>query len=234
MDIYFTALAIHLFFCLIPAVTGAFRYRHLDKNIKIFVWYLCLVFLVESYNLYKTYLGENNIWIYHFYGPIEYAFLITILSSWLEEVKFRLILKLSIIGFIVMGIINGIVEGDLSKYNYLPTSIAYPIFASISAYILIKMLKGDWGNIRRKPAFWICSALLLISSCNIVYFSFQKFINENMLVWPWVLHLVVNMIAYLFYAYGLVVKPKQEYSDHNNPVIASRPKSTLDIDDIDF
>ena len=219
---------------MVSAITGIICYRRHDKNIKIFIWYLCLVFLIESFNVYKSVRVENNIWIYHFYGPIEYAFLITVLSSWIDEGKLKKALKLSIVAFFILAVINGIIAGNISTYNYLPASIAYPIFTGVSAYILLKILTGDWGDIWRKSTFWICSALLLISSCNIVYFSFQKFFNENSLIWPWVLHNIVSMFTYILYSIGLIVKPREELSEFKESNIASNPRLGLDLDDIDL
>jgi hypothetical protein len=219
---------------MVSAITGIVRYRRHDKNVRLFIWYLCLVFLVESFNVYKSIRVENNKWIYHFYGPIEYALLIIVLSSWIEQSKFRTALRSSIIVFIIIGIINGVHAGGLSTYNYLPVSISYPIFAGISAYVLLKILKGDWGDVWRKPIFWICSALLLISSCNIVYFSFQEIINRYHLVWPWVLHNIVSMLTYILYTIGLVVKPRVEASEYQDSIINSKPKAVLDLDDLDL
>jgi len=234
MNIYNSILIIYLSFCLISAITGVIRYRRFDKSLKLFVWYLCVVFLVESYNMYKSMCVENSKWIYHFYGPIEYAFLITILSYWVEDSRLKLSLKLSIPAFFIFGFINGIYAGDLSTYNYLPVSISYPIFTGMSAYVLLKILKGDWGDIWRKSNFWICSALLLISSCNIAYFSFQEIINRYQLIWPWVLHNIVNMLTYLLYSIGLIVKLRIEPSKFQENIITSRPKAVLDLDDVDL
>ena len=234
VNIYSSILVIHLFFCLVSAITGVIRYRRHDKSLRIFVWYLCLVLLVESYNAYKSVRVESNLWTYHFYGPIEYIFLITILSSWVEGGKLKKALKLSIAAFIIIGVINGIYVGNLSTYNYLPVSISYPIFTGISAYILLKILKWDWGDIWRNPTFWICSALLLISSCNIVYFSFQDLININQLVWPWIFHTIVSILTYILYTIGLVVKPRIEPSKFQENIITSKTKAVQDLNDIDL
>ncbi|MCP4582455.1 MAG: helix-turn-helix transcriptional regulator [candidate division Zixibacteria bacterium] len=95
--------------------------------------------------------------------------------------------------------------GKLTEYSYFPVTVAYIIYAGVTSYILFQLFKSDWGDIFKRPAFWISSALLAISSCNIIYVAFQDIINAYELVWPWVLHNIVNMIAYLMYAVGLYV-----------------------------
>ncbi|MCP4582529.1 MAG: hypothetical protein GY839_13050 [candidate division Zixibacteria bacterium] len=213
MDFYVLILSVHLVFCMIPAVVGISSYRLLTKELKILAILFVVVCLVEMVSLILTILAKNNVWIYHFYAPIEYALYVTVFSYWIKNAQIKKALRYSIAGFAILSVASSLNTGDIFKFNYFPVTVAYIIYDGVAAITLIQVFNDDWGSVFKRHLFWIASALLLLSSCNLIYFAFHDMVPPESTDIFWTAHNIINMIAYLFYAIGFVCYKRYASAD---------------------
>ena len=205
MNFILTVGLFTLFFTTIPFVAGLTTYRKLQVEFKVLAILFIVMFLVEAHNLYQLYNGQNNIWIYHFYFPVEYTALMYVFSVWQTNSLIKVLIRLSIPVLVIISIIYTVQSPSLYVYDHLPMTIALPIYLSISTYTLLNHYSQDKGNILKNPIFWVCAALILFSSCSLMHFVVRNMFSESKWIIIWTIHAVTNMAANLLYAVGFIV-----------------------------
>lgn len=205
MNFILTVGLFTLFFTTIPFVAGLVTYRKLRPEFKILAMLFVVIFLVEAYSLYRLYYSQNNIWIYHFYFPVEYTALMYVFSVWQINSVVKKLIRLSIPVLIVISIIYTIQSPSLYVYNHLPMTIALPLYLLISTYTLLNRYSQDKGNILKNPVFWVCAAVILFSSCSLIHFVSLNMFAESKWIIIWAIHSVTNMVTNLLYTVGFIV-----------------------------
>ncbi len=194
---------------LIPFAAGVYRYPHLDRTFRLLAWLFAVTVAVESYNFYCGTRHLNVLWLINIYVPIEYAFIVSVLSLWQDNIQLKKYLKWSIAGFAVIWFISLVLSGGMTKLNSFALSLACMIYALIAVFNLIILRRDDRGEMIFDPRFWICSGLLLYSSGSLAYFGFYPLIAQNNLVLLWGIFSVVNALAYILFAIGFLCKCRQ-------------------------
>jgi hypothetical protein len=189
---------------LVPLTTGLVLFRRLDADLRLFLLLFAIAAAVEGYTFYQVMHTRNAYWVYHIYMPIEYVVIAIVLSSWQQNYMARRLIRLSIPLFVVLCLWDILGGGDLNDLNALTASIAYTLYVGMSAYTLVNL---DYQNIRSTLSdyrFWIGTALLVYSAGGLAYFSFHDTIVADYLIQIWIIHGVLNILAYLMYSVGFV------------------------------
>lgn len=211
MNIYNILGALNLFFVLIPLIAGLIGFRKYTLDFKLLTFLFLIIAGVGIYSYSQAFRGQNNIWIYHFYDPIEYGLLIAVFSFWQKKQIVKRILLYSIPVFVLFCGINIIFfTDDINNYNFFTSSISRIIFIIISAYTLLNIFKSDKGELLKKPEFWITIALLMYSSNTLAYFVFSKIHVAQVMVTLWVINVVMDIIANQIYAIGFICRYRQQ------------------------
>jgi hypothetical protein len=193
---------------LIPLVTGLILFSRLSSELKLLLFLFFIAAAVEGCTFYLAMNDQNPYWIHHIYMPFEYAMIALIFSFWQRKSWEKKLLRLSIPPFIILclwDILNG---GDLKDLNAFTASVAYTLYVGISSYTLVNLNHGSNQSIAGDCRFWIATALLIYSAGGIAYFSFHDMVVTNYLIEIWVIHTVLNIIAYVLYSIGIVCKAR--------------------------
>jgi len=219
MDEFRIIVIVAVFFTSIPMIIGLFGYQKLNNSMRLLSILFVIMFLVEAYGLYQTFIFGDNRWIFHFYTPIEFTLLLAVFYKWQSLRVIKRMIILLIIGFITFCIINSAfidnsvfiwLNGSLLlnthvSFNYLPIKISDIIYVAVASLTLIRIFIQDKGSITSEPAFWVSAALLLFASSAIVFFVFIELISSQRIVLIWILHNMVNAVANILYAIGLII-----------------------------
>lgn len=187
---------------LIPLITGLLFYRRLTKPFKIFVYYFLLAALVEiAASLAGVYLG-NNLFLLHFFIPLEFAAFVYLYYQYFSAPTIRKgILYVSIL-FLGLVIVTIILSG-LNTHNSLARSFE-SIFLIILAlsYFYQYFKSNSEVPVYTQPMFWLSSGILIYFSID--FFSFMlinQLIKRNieMAYLSKMIHVFINIVAYVFY-----------------------------------
>jgi hypothetical protein len=193
---------------LIPLITGLLLFRRLSADLRLLLLLFLIVATVEGYTFYLVMQSQNPYWVHHVYAPIEYALITTVLSSWQQREWVKKLFRLSIPPFVIFCLWDILGGGNLKDLNALTASIAYTLYVGMSAYTLVNL---DYENIRSTLGdyrFWIGTGLLVYSAGGLAYFSFHDTIVANYLIQIWIIHGVLNIVAYLLYSVGFVYQAR--------------------------
>lgn len=204
MDLYSWVELANLLSC-VPALALAIRYfRRLDGAFRLLLLWFVVILIVETFNFYQVYQGRSNVWIYHFYMPVEFVLFMLILSSWQRSRRFRTLLIASIPFFVLLCLINLYVSGIDGTFNFLPVSVSAVLYVAVAAYTMLNLYRTHAGSLFKAPRFWALSALILYSSGTLVYFSFNRIVVEQAIVAIWLMHAGLYILTNQLYAVGFL------------------------------
>lgn len=187
----------------------------MTREIRILIFYFALVFVVEFFGAYFALQGINNLWISHFFIPIEYIFWIVIFSSWQNNTLFRKITFYSIPIFVLFSIFNTSVLEGLNRYPSNTISLESVVFIGLSIYLLFYISKSTEESLLRNSKFWILLARLLRPESTLLLFSISNLLintpNEFRLVYS-ILNSSPNILANFVYAVGILCQVQKQRS----------------------
>ncbi len=182
----------------LPLATGIYGFRRFNSELKILVAYFALVVLVEAYCLYQAYNSGNTMWIFRFYTPIEYSFLVLVFSFWQKRAFLRRMLLYSIPLFVLIYLGSESFLETSNNFDNFTASLESVLLVGISAFTLLGINQEDKGNILRDPRFWVGTAVLIYFSGNVMIFALSKEITF------WWAHNSLNISANLLYSGGFL------------------------------
>jgi hypothetical protein len=193
---------------IIPLSIGAFSYRRLHFEIRLLLLLFLIAAMVEGNAFYLVQNHKNAYWLYHVYMPLEYGLLAVIFSFWQKKQWMRTALRSSIPLFVLICIWDMVVNKNLEDLNYFTASIAFTLYVGISSVTLLYLLTDNSRSIIKDCRFWVGAALLIYSAGGLAYFSFHKTIVGDFLIGIWVIHSILNIVAYILYSVGIICQAR--------------------------
>lgn len=155
-QIYLAILTVDLIIVII-------NYKKLPDNLKPLVWLVLSNLLIETISDYiKVTTNGNNLFLYHFYAPVEYSSIAYIFYLTLDKPAERLAVKLSIGVYVVLVLISTVYWQPLEHNN----SITYMIESAFIIYWCFIYFQNilnreDLYQPERDPTFWILVSILI-------------------------------------------------------------------------
>jgi hypothetical protein len=209
MELLFPLHVISSFSAIIPLSAGVGRYSRLRPEARLLLILFGLTVIVEAYGFYCGQTKQNVYWFYHIYTPLEYGFLMVVFSFWQKNAALARALRLSIVVFTIVCIVNALIPNNLTKMNSFTISLSCIVYALVSAITLISLKKSDCGNISSDIRFWVSSGLLVYSSGGLGYFVFFPLIAQSHMVAVWSVYSVINILAYVLFGIGFLCQCQQ-------------------------
>ncbi len=142
------------------------KYSRLPENLRPVLILVFSNLLIEAISDYiKVTTNGNNLFLYHFYAPIEYSCIAALFYSTLQQHTQRNNIKISVALYTVLVLISTIYWQPLSHNN----SITYMIESAFVIYwcfIFFQTIlnKEDLYQPERDHTFWVVVALLIYFS----------------------------------------------------------------------
>ena len=87
MDLYKLIVLIASGSTIIPIVAGLINYKRLDKERLWLMGLLFIALIVQTYSYWLFTRQQNNLFLLHFYTPLEFLILVKIFSLWFDSKK---------------------------------------------------------------------------------------------------------------------------------------------------
>lgn len=209
MILYSILALLNLFFSVVPMAAGLIGYCKFPRPFKILTIYFIVVVIVESYGTYQFFHSGYLNWVYYFFTPIEYVFILYAFSFWQKKPSIRKLMLLSIPVFLIFCLAYDFLFCSFYVYSDFPDTILITIFVAIAAYTLLNLYKEDRGTLINNPIFWVCISLILFSSSYIIFCVVEFALPETRIIFLWVFHIIINIISNQFFTVGFICQQRQ-------------------------
>ncbi len=224
-------ISLHIFRYFVPfaellaAVVGTiffYKYKHTYlKYFLLLLWYITLteftIWYVSSNNINALlFFDENgvqfNLWFYNLLEIVTFITLYSIYLKAIKTIKYKLWIKIFIISFIILTIINWyILQSFIFEMAELPAIVGSIFLIIIILFYFIELLKSDKIVAFHKILlFWISVGLLLYYSGTI---PFSLKFNDYML-FPgihklFLINTILAITMYLIFTFGFIWSKKE-------------------------
>jgi hypothetical protein len=163
-------LPLHVYsilFCFLISLLVYSKKRNSFIYLKFFPPFLFLSLVIEVICSYYAHINKNNTVIYNFFSTFEFCFYIWILSILITNINWRRVMRLSVIIYPVLALINiNFIQG-LKTFHTVTYSIGCLLVVLFTiAYLMELFRSAKSSGLITNPAFWICLGLLLFYCCS--------------------------------------------------------------------
>ena len=183
-----------------PLVVGFFLRKRLCRELGMLLILTSMAVLADSVLIYYAYHKMPNIGLVTIYSLLEfgafyYLFCILLAVKRLGRFLWAGLLALTILPAI------GLALSSLMDVLYTVKIAECAILIPLALYTLYSIIHDDSEPVLKEPKFWIASGVLVYFSGNALFFTTLPFLESNTI---WALHLILNLIANLFYTGGFL------------------------------
>jgi hypothetical protein len=205
--VYFTII-------LLGIVLGLLQWKKASRVVHWATILLILTVIIEVLATYSAKVYRNNLWVYHFFNPIQF-FIIT-RCFWVElRYRFMYVLMYAIpIIFISISLFAQ--QGDFPSYSISIGFLFYILWCLL--YFRVLLVSTSENSLWSYPLFWISCGWLTFCTVNLLQLSIYNSVlfsqNEVSLLWTTVINNVrigSNIFLYLSYLIA-IVKSKSNYN----------------------
>ncbi len=191
---------------LIPFLFGLFSYRKLGKDMKLFLLYFFLILPMDIRILYLGYHHLPNLIELNLFIVIEYALLMAVLSYWQPKKRLRSILQVSILLFLVAWVGLKVSGWPLLDLFFYFKTIEAVFIVIVATNVLYRLNFDERIVLLSRYSFWISAGFLIYFSMSVLLFVLAAGLKIHP---PYYFHVVLNIVANLFYAGGFYCLKRQ-------------------------
>jgi len=185
------------------------RYNSLPNEIRLFLFYYVLTFILELFSEFLIVDGKNNLFLYHFFIPIQYAILSFYFLNLLVQTKNRKVMFAVLTPILLMWAVSFYLNGVSQYFSF--ASIIKNIL--ISFYVLIYFRRVFVGNsILDKDIstnVWICTGLFINCLGNFFIEGSMNYLmdaDRNISTKLYYLHIGLDFLFYIIFVLAIIFK----------------------------
>lgn len=210
MDSFLIDIAIYS--VILPIIVGIWRYSELEYEARLLLHMLVPVALNQFISeWWLHFAGSNNLPFYHLYIIIEVTFLALIYNSYLKKHRFRKLIPIITISFILFYLLNMVWDLDkmwvYSTYERAIEAVIILLFAG--SFFIYVYREEKIMYLQKTSGFWISGGLILYFASNLLLFVFSELVYMQELELfesIWEMHAVLTILLYIFYSIAFLCK----------------------------
>lgn len=190
------------------------RYKTLDRELKIFSWFLFVSAIIQIASLALFLFKINNMPLLHLYVAAGLFCLAMFYQAVLEKfVSEKIILGIILI-FLAFTIINSLLIQNILTYNSYALTVESVIIIILSLFTFMLLMNDIFRESRTRLVSslnWINSGLFIYYSSSLLIFYFgdliTSFSSSHLVKYTWVAHSFFSMVMYTCFFVGLWKRP---------------------------
>jgi hypothetical protein len=191
-----------------PFLGGLFKFKHLKRDTKILFAFFTVALITEAIVKILAYNKINNLWLFHVFTIVEYSFWVIVFSFWQKEHNVKKILKVSILIFAIIWLVNLIFSIErFSEYNNVSRSIESILLTAIALFTIYNSYLESYVELYKNYIFCFSIGVLIYFSGNFLFFSLGSSIVNGIDVGT--IHSILNISANLCYLRGFLCLPSR-------------------------
>ena len=195
------------YFIVVPVAIGILRFRHLGTAMKAMACYAFLGGLTQLASSYLNGLHYNNLWLLHFYTPLEFACILWFYSIVLQGFIKKAVFLWSAVGFAVLSALNSQFLQHPETFNTYARSLeGLLVILLCLIWCYRTLLEMKIRRLEQDPVFWVNTGFLLYFSGTVLLFAFSNYIvgiNRALNLYIWAFHALFSLLLYFFITIGL-------------------------------
>ena len=192
---------------LVVILAGFYVYVRLGKESKIFLLYQIISLLTSTAMVYLALNDISNLWLTHLFTPVQFGFLMWVLSSWQEKPTVKRLFQAIVPAFIFVWAIAAIFVEHKNEFNTFSRPTESILLIIASGYTLYQVNKEKVESLLSQPSFWIGSGTLIYFTGMVILFTVTNVLlrsSEETLRTAWIVNWTMNVVANLLYAGGFL------------------------------
>ncbi len=195
------------FFIAVPLTVAILRFRHLGTAMKIMACYVFLGAFIQYYSSYESAQKHNNLWLLHYYTPLEFACICWLYSHVLKDFVRTSAFWVLGLGFACLSALNSLFLQDIDTFNTYARSLEGILVILLCLIWFFRTLTElKIKRLEQDPVFWVNTGFLLYFSGNVLLFAFSNYIihiNRALNLYIWAFHALFSILLYFFITIGL-------------------------------
>lgn len=176
---------IYSLMALLPLSIAVINYRLLPRVLKWVAAFTFFSLFTEVTMSLLSKKGINNLFLIHIYVVVEYIVFGYVYAYYLNSIKLRKPIYITIVLFTAFSIFNVICLNGLKEFNTYGLLVEGALFIILSLLFFYKLFKDlEVGNLFTLPMFWINCAILIYFTANFMLFGlvelFPKEVGSNL------------------------------------------------------
>jgi len=214
MHAYFTVNTITELICFLISLYCLFNER--NNFWKSFIFYLLIVYLVETSGVYLRTLKHNNSMLYTAFLVAECAMMSLFFYHLYEKYKSKAALTLyGWLAFFMVIFTLELSENRFAAFPYKTAAVMSVVFVFASCYFYLLVIKDEhFRQLGSYPSFWIVNGILFYyfggTACNIFYdYLVHQQISPFGISVRYTIYNVLNILLYSCWSYAFICRYRQ-------------------------
>jgi hypothetical protein len=189
-------------------------YRSLEKELKIFSWFLIVSGTVQLVSLLLWWNGINNMPLLHLYAPAGFVLLGCFYNATLRGLIHTRIIIIAIAGFVILSVLNSAFLQPLLTFNSYALTLQCVLMVILSltaSFIFLdrSVVESRGGGLASLN--FINAGILIYYSSALLIFYFGDLITHRYSItfsrYAWIAHSFLSMVMYICFIFGLWKRP---------------------------
>ena len=191
---------------LLPIAAGIYVLRLLRGEMAVLFLYSVVAMIADALLFVLAIRGVNNLWLIHIFTPIQYGFLLWVLSG-RSQPPVKKALRLTIPFFAGFWVIAVALIEQTRQFNTISGSIKATLLVLAAIYILFEINRQGAASLLKDPFFWIASAVLLYFGATVLVYALSNVllnISNKALRLAFSFKSIIDIVANFLYAGGFL------------------------------
>lgn len=229
MTFVLAVMGLSILFELAPVAAALAQRDVLYRALRLVAACFALMFLQDAASWWMAERGINNHWLSHVGTPLQTLLLLFALAEWQLGQTGRRAVQLAAAGFVLLwgGLIVAL-ENPLT-FSLFTQPLQAILVVCVAAWTMVRRLARTLDTPLAEPWFWIISGLLLYFGTGVVLSPVSNLLMRSapdLIVTAYVAKAVVNIVAYLLVARGMLCRMPSGSSGGSSWPPVSSPSSS--------
>jgi hypothetical protein len=175
-------LPLYLFAIVISFVSSLLVYTYPKTSyyyLRLFPPFLLATIITEVLGSYLSSIHRPNVALYDFFTVFEFCFYLYIINLIIANEKIRKVIKGVIILYILIAVANILFIQKIKAFHTVTYAFGCLLIVAACIYYFFELFKIPKSvELKRNPAFWICSGLLFFYCCGFPLFGMFNFLSD--------------------------------------------------------
>lgn len=183
---------ISLLISFLPFLYGLVYFSKLEKELKIFVYFLAIICLFGTLEFLLVYFKHSNSIIYHFYTFIEYYFIAYLYYRLFKRESFKTLIIILSIVFLILGIVSKFLMESLNQLDNVTMTFESVFILIITSMYIVKYLVSNLYVNYRDFRFSLTIVFMIYFGGSLIIF-----VLSNVFPSGWYFHGILNILKYI-------------------------------------
>lgn len=202
---------------IVPLLLGIRTFKVNSPAIRYLVVLSGIACITEVIAVYLGLRRIPNLFLFHFYPPIEFCLLLTIYALHTQKHVSKSIYWGIGGAFVVFSIVNTLFFQPLHVFNTHGRGLeSFLVLGMAIGYSIFQLYSPMSSNLRSRTMFWINTGVLIYFSVNLVFFFMSNYLMENfskaLNAILWNFHALISFALYLFFTIAIYIDWKKAKS----------------------